>query len=262
MKTLQEMKWREAEKAFQETGVALIPIGAHEQHGLHMPLGSDTYCALEVAKRTAKKEAAIVVPVIPYGISGCHMSFPGTITLAADTMIKVIHDICESLYTHGIRKFILINGHGHNNPVLRTFMNEFKFKEARDIHIFLTEWWNPGQKLTAELWSTDKTDLPDGHAAEVECSAMLSINDELVDMEKAEKSVLGTLGDSNIKFSKSTSVRLKDYPIDLLTISDFKDFTETGIIGSALNSSKDKGEKVLDKAAEFFAELVKELKSI
>jgi creatinine amidohydrolase len=262
MKLMQEMKWKEAEKEMKTAGVALIPVGATEQHGHHMPLGSDTYCSLEVAKRTAEREKAIVVPAIPYGISRCHMSFPGTITLSTDTLIRVVDDICESLFTHGIKKFILINGHGHNNPVLRTFMNEFKLKKGNDVYIFLTEWWSPGQKLTPELWSTDPEDLPDGHAADVECSAMLAIEPDLVAMSKAEKVVLGTLGTTEIKFNKSTSARLKDYPVDLLTISDFKQFTESGIIGSALGASKEKGEKVLDKAAEFFADLVREIKAI
>ena len=262
MGILQDMKWDDFEKEIKETDVALIPVGATEQHGNHMPLGSDTYCALEVARRTAEKENAIVAPVISYGISQCHMSFPGTITLRAETLIRILDDICESLYTHGISKFILINGHGHNNPVIRTFMNEFKLKKNRDVHLFLTEWWNPGVKLTRELWSNDPEDLPDGHAADVEASAMLAIKPQLVDIDTGGKVVLGALGNSKIIFNKSTSARLEGYPIDLLTISDFKSFTESGIIGSSLNATKEKGEKVLDKAAEFFAALVRELKSI
>lgn len=262
MKIMQEMTWKEAENEMKSAGVALIPIGATEQHGHHMPLGSDTYCSTEVAKRTAEREKAIVVPAIPYGISRCHMSFPGTITLSTNTLIHVVDDICESLFAHGIKKFILINGHGHNNPILRTFMNEFKLKKGNDVYIFLTEWWNPGQKLTPELWSRDPKDLPDGHAADVECSAMLAIKPNLVEMDKVEKVVLGRLGTSEIRFTKSTSARLKDYPVDLLTISDFKQFTESGIIGNAVDASKEKGEKVLDKAADFFADLVREIKAI
>lgn len=262
MGILQDMKWNDFENELKETDVVLIPVGATEQHGRHMPLGSDTYCAYEVARRAAEKENAIVAPVIPYGISRCHMSFPGTITLSTDTLIRVLDDICESLYTHGIRKFIFINGHGHNNPIIRTFMDEFKLKSNKDVHLFLTEWWNPGFKLTRELWSTDPSDLPDGHAADVECSAMLAIRPDLVDMDAASKVVLGGLEKSKITFNKSTSARLEGYPVDLLTISDFKQFTESGIIGSALNATKENGEKILDKAAEFFAALIGELKSI
>ena len=260
MRLLQEMKWKEAQEEINRTGIALIPVGSTEQHGYHMPLGSDTYCALEVARRTAQKEDAVVVPAIPYGISHCHMSFPGTITLRTDTLFRVVTDISESLYKHGIRKFILINGHGHNGPALQTFMDEFKAE--KDVHIFLIQWWIAGFKLTPELWSPNREDLPDGHAADIEASAMMAIDAHLVDLSQAGKVVLGTLGTSKIKFNKSTSVHLIDKPVDLATISDFEQFTESGLIGSALNASKENGEKVLDKVADFLAELIRELKSL
>jgi len=260
MTLLQEMKWKEVQQELTETSVALIPVGSTEQHGYHMPMGSDTYCAFEVARRTAEKEKAIVVPAIPYGISHCHMLFPGTITLRTETLFHMVTDICESLFRHGIRNFIMVNGHGHNNPTLQTFMDEFK--SERDVHLFIIQWWIAGFKLTPELWSTHREDLPDGHAADVETSGMLAINSDLVDMSKAEKVVLGTLGTSKITFNKSTSVGLIDCPVDLATISDFRRFTESGVIGSALNASKDKGEIVLDKVSDFLAELIRQLKSL
>jgi creatinine amidohydrolase len=254
------MTWDAVEREIKETDVALIPIGSNEQHGYHMPMGSDTYCAFEVAKRTAEKENAIVAPAIPYGISHCHMSFPGTITLNTDTLFRVMTDICDSLFKHGVKKFVLINGHGHNNPTLQTFMDEFK--APRDVHLFLIQWWIAGFKLTTELWSPDREDLPDGHAADVETSAMLAIDPDLVDMDRADKVVLSTLGKSRIKFNKSTAAALLGYPVDLVTVSDFKQFTQSGVIGSALNASTDKGETVLNKVSDFLAELVRELKSL
>jgi creatinine amidohydrolase len=260
MTLLQEMTWKEAETEIKETGVALIPVGSTEQHGYHMPLGSDTYCAFEVAKRTAQKERAIVAPAIPYGISHCHMSFPGTVTLRTETLYHMVMDICQSLYTHGVRKFILINGHGHNAPTLQTFMDEFK--ADREVELFLLQWWIAGFKLTQELWSSNPEDLPDGHAADIEASAMLAIDANLVDMSKADKVLLGTLQESRIKFNKSTSARLIGYPVDLTTVSDFKQFTESGLIGGALDASKEKGEEVLENVSVFLAELVRELKSI
>jgi creatinine amidohydrolase len=225
-----------------------------------MPMGSDTYCAYEVAKRTAAKENAIVVPAIPFGISECHMLFPGTITFSCETLFRVVMDVCSSLHRHGVNKFILISGHGHNNATLQTVMDEFK--RERDILLFLVSWWIAGHRLTPELWSKKKGDLPDGHAAEVETSAMLVINSELVDMKRADRVELGCLGKSEIRFNKSTSVNFRDYPVDLLTISDFKQFTESGVIGSSLGASKEKGEILLDKVSDFLADMVRELKKL
>jgi creatinine amidohydrolase len=260
MGLLQDMKWKDVQEELKQTSVALVPIGSTEQHGYHMPMGSDTYCAFEIARRTAEKEKALVVPAIPYGISHCHMSFPGTVSLHTHTLFCLLNDICESLFQHGVDKFIMVNGHGHNNPTLQTFIDEFK--STKQAYFFIVQWWIAGFKLTPDLWSADPGDLPDGHAADVEASGMLAINSDLVDLNKTEKVTLGTLGKSNIKFNKSTSAQLIGYPVDLATVSDFKDLTESGVIGSSLDASKTKGEIVLDKVSDFLAELTRQLKAI
>jgi creatinine amidohydrolase len=260
MGLLQDMTWEEVEKELKETKVALIPVGSTEQHGYHMPMGSDTYCAFEVARRTGQKEKALVVPAIPFGISHSHMSFPGTLTLSCDTLFHVVTDICESLFKHGVNKFILINGHGHNHPTLQTFMDEFK--KDKDVYLFIVQWWIAGYKLIPEIWSSKKEDLPDGHAAEVEASGMLAINSNLVKMDRAEKVVLDTLGKSKIKFNKSTSVTLKNYPVEMATVSDFTLFTKSGVVGNPIGATKEKGEIVLEKVTDFLAELIRELKTV
>jgi creatinine amidohydrolase len=260
MSILQNLSWDEAEKELETTHVALIPVGSTEQHGYHMPLGSDTYCADAVARRTATKESVIVVPAIPYGISHSHMSFPGTITFSCETLFRAVTDVCECLYKHGVNRFILVNGHGHNGPTLQTVMDEFK--RNHKAYFFLIQWWIAGYRLTPDLWTSKKDELPDGHAAEVEAAGMLAIDSTLVKMGKAEKVLLGTLGKSKIKFHKSTMAVLKDYPVDLTTVEDFENLSKSGVVGSPLGATKEKGEIVLDKVTDFLADLVRELKKI
>ena len=259
MGLLQDLSWEEAQKELKEADVAIIPVGSTEQHGRHMPLGADTYAPFEIAKRTTEKEKVIVAPAIPYGISQCHMSFPGTITLRCETLSHVLADIFESLYKHGIKKFIILNGHGHNGPSIQTAMDEFKAK-AGDALFLLFAWWVAGFKLTPKLWSTAKGDLPDGHAAEVETSVMLSIKPNLVNMSQADKVILGALGKTDIRFSKSTSMNFKDYPIEITTISDFKQFSQSGVVGSAIGATKEKGDQVIERVTDFLAELIRDLK--
>jgi creatinine amidohydrolase len=260
MGILQDMTWPQVAEEIKQSKVALIPVGATEQHGHHMPMGSDSYCAFEVARRTAQKEQALVVPVLPFGISHCHMSFPGSITLSCFTMAKVIMEICESLYAHGIDKFIFINGHGHNGPSINIAMDEFK--KDKKAYLFLIPWWIAGGKLTAELWDFKNGNLPDGHAADIEASGMMAINPDLVDKSKAGRVVLGEVKGTKIKFHKSTAVSLGSYPVELTTVSDFKQFTDSGLIGGALNASAEKGEKVLEAVSDYLAELVRELKKL
>jgi creatinine amidohydrolase len=260
MGIIQEMSWDEVKEDLKQTRVALIPVGSNEQHGYHMPLGSDTFCADAVARRTASKENAVVVPAIPYGISHSHMSFPGTITLSCKTLFRVVTDVCECLYKHGINRFIFVNGHGHNSPTLQTVMDEFK--RNHKAYFFLIQWWIAGYRLTPGLWTSKADELPDGHAAEVEAAGMLAINSTLVKMGKAEKVQLGTLGESKIKFHKSTMAALEGYPVDLITVEDFENLSKSGVVGSPLGASKEKGEIVLDKVTDFLADLVRELKKI
>lgn len=82
---LSDIPLEEVEHELKETKVALILVGSTEQYGYHMSVGSDSYCAYEVVRSTAAKEKVIFTPVIPFGISHCHIFFPGTITLSCDT---------------------------------------------------------------------------------------------------------------------------------------------------------------------------------
>jgi creatinine amidohydrolase/Fe(II)-dependent formamide hydrolase-like protein len=86
---------------------------------------------------------------------------------------------------------------------------------------------------------------------------MLSIKPNLVNLGKADRVVLSSLGKTQIKFSKSKSVGLKNYPIDIITISDFKQFTKSGVIGSAIGATREKGEIVIDKVTDFLADMIK-----
>ena len=260
MGILATMKWSEVEQELKNSHVALIPVGATEQHGHHMPMGSDSFCAEEVARRTAAKETALVAPVIPYGISHCHMAFPGTITLRCETLAMMIVDICESLYTHGVDKFIFINGHGHNGPTIATAMDEFS--KDKQVRMFALPWWIAAGNLTKDLWDYSNGNLPDGHAADIECSGALAIDESLVDASKFDRVILGRLEGTRIKFHKSTAVSFGDYPVAISTISDFKQFTDSGLIGGCLNASKEKGEAALEAISNYLAEFIRDLKKV
>src|SRR4051812_6023068 len=116
---MQEMTWVAfAEHARRNTPV-LLPVGATEQHGYHMPLGVDAYLPMAVATGVAKKMGAIVAPVIAYGFKsqpkmGGGPAFPGTTSLDGNTLIAVVRDILRDLVRHGLRRIAVINGHYEN----------------------------------------------------------------------------------------------------------------------------------------------------
>src|SRR5918999_1234050 len=118
---------------FQErSDIVLIPIGSCEQHGAHLPLGTDTITALEVARRAAVKAQVPYAPPFWAGYSPQHMretaSGVGTITLRASTLNEALYDIARSLIHHGWNKLVFVNGHGSNTKVLDPLLRRIKYE--------------------------------------------------------------------------------------------------------------------------------------
>ncbi len=118
IKTLMEMTDPEAAKILEETQMAIIPLGSVEQHGSHLPLGTDYYVAESFAKRIVEKTGGLLVDFAPFGVTPLHMGFKGTITLRSETMISIMTDVISSLYRHGAKKIILLNWHERNLPAI------------------------------------------------------------------------------------------------------------------------------------------------
>jgi creatinine amidohydrolase len=111
---LLDMTWEEA-KGKQSI---VLPIGSIEQHGPHLPLGTDTLVAEAVSNEIAARLNAVVGPSIVPGVSKEHMDFPGTLTLSEETFVKKIEEVCKSLQSHGFTDVMLVNGHGGNKKAL------------------------------------------------------------------------------------------------------------------------------------------------
>src|SRR4030042_4345000 len=134
------MTWPEVEARFKESRIAVLPVGSVEQHGHHLGVGADWIQAWEIAKRVGEKSGAVVLPILPYGVSGHHKEFPGVMTLSFHTYQKLIGEILDCLAANGITRVVFINGHGGNNGALLEAA-----KEARDSHDILCAictWWD------------------------------------------------------------------------------------------------------------------------
>src|ERR687897_529013 len=127
---LASMTSPEAAEALAKAGVALLPVGATEQHGPNMSLETDTVVAYRLALRIAAAAypRAIVAPPLPYGVSYHHMSFPGTMTLSPETFQAVVLEVVESLRQHGVERFFIIDGHAGNQGALDVLMTKLRFQ--------------------------------------------------------------------------------------------------------------------------------------
>ena len=174
---LSNMTWWEAENKLQQSKVVIIPVGATEQHGLHLGLGADWIQAWEMADRVGKKIDRVVLPVLPYGVSGHHKEFPGVMTISEDTYQKVIFEILKSLARNGIHRIVFVNGHGGNTAAIIAAA-----KEARDKYGMLCsicEWWT--------VWES-RLIFGQGfeaHAGYAETAFMLASRPEAVKMQYA-----------------------------------------------------------------------------
>lgn len=101
----------------EKNPVAIIALGSIEQHGPHLPLGTDSLCAVKVAEQVARQTNSIVVHPCWPGYSPHHMAFAGTITFSSETLMGIILDTVDSLAQHGLRKILLLNAHGGNAQV-------------------------------------------------------------------------------------------------------------------------------------------------
>ncbi len=177
---LQEMTWPDVKDYLQTSDMVIIPLGSTEQHGPHMPLGTDYYEALGMSKLISARTGVVVAPVLLAGYSEYHSGFPGTLNLKPETMEQVLFETAEILMKYGFRRFMFFNYHGGNNIVQSKVIHRINHKtEAIAIAI--------GHGGPIQESGEEEEEFFDWHAGVNETSIMLYLKPELVKMERAEK---------------------------------------------------------------------------
>src|SRR5215472_4425682 len=113
---ISDMDWRMVEDWVRHDDRCALPLGSTEQHA-GLSLATDAILAERVAVEAAEPLGVPVFPVLPFGITPTFMSYPGTVTLKVDTMLRVVADLLDSLDHQGFRRILIVNGHGGNQPV-------------------------------------------------------------------------------------------------------------------------------------------------
>jgi creatinine amidohydrolase len=162
----------------------VIPVGILEKHGPHLPLGTDLLDCREVSFRAARKEYTIVFPEYYFGQIFEAKHQPGTIAYSARIMIDLLQETCDELARNGIKKIILVNGHGGNDEFLHYFC-QIQLAAKKDYIVYL---FNPSddQAMEEQLKKLRKTTV-DGHAGEEETSTMLAHRPDLVHQDRANQ---------------------------------------------------------------------------
>ncbi len=161
--------------------VAVLPTGAIEAHNRHLPEGQDFLHASHVARESCRRawsrsESVICLPALPFGVDCNQLAFPLAIHVSQATLDAMVREIIVSLRHHGIRKIVLLNGHGGNDfvPLVRQIQCDL------DVHVFLCDWWRVGQDAYADIF-----DKPDDHAGQFETSVAMALYPDWVEPDVA-----------------------------------------------------------------------------
>ena len=161
--------------------LAVIPVGATEQHGPHLATGTDTLLAEQVALAAAERTGDVVLPALAYGCSLGHTShWPGTLSLNPATMIAVLVEVGRWIHASGFRKLVMVNGHATNGPPCQSAILQLRHElpdlRPRFVSIF---------DLTPEIAARYREDAPDFHANEAETSMLLHLAADQVHLDRA-----------------------------------------------------------------------------
>jgi creatinine amidohydrolase len=230
---LTEMTWYEVKEALETVRMAIIPIGAHEQHGPHMAESCDAVLATEMASRLAERlhPHVLVTPTVNMGVSIHHINFPGTITLRPETLIQVLRDMVWSLKRHGIKKFLFLNSHGGNQSTLSVACTTLTHELEVDIFY---------AKTTASAKNAMKQHIEStlyGHSCEREVSEALYMAPHIVRKDRLAK--------GDIQEGKWRSLRPGN---PLQGTYQYEEMTANGCIGDATKASEDVGRQIVEEA--------------
>ena len=166
----------------QSEGVCVVPIGVIEKHGQQLPLGTDVYTAREICRRATAKEYCIIYPYYFFGQIFEAMHQPGTIAYSSDLLLRMLEETCQEISRNGIKKIILVNGHGGNTAFLQYFC-QIQMASPRDYAVYYTT-PSLSQEDQRKITELRKTTIG-GHADEAETSAMMAVRPDLVKLDRA-----------------------------------------------------------------------------
>ncbi|WP_040796864.1 mycofactocin biosynthesis peptidyl-dipeptidase MftE [Nocardia higoensis] len=194
------------------SGVILaIPVGATEQHGPHLPLSTDTDIAVALCSRLAERRPDVLIaPALPYGSSGEHAGFPGTLSIGQRALELVIVELCRSA-TETFDRLLIVSGHGGNLEPLRRAESLLR-SESRDVRVHLPSW------------------AGDPHAGRAETALQLALDPGRVRLERAEP------GDTR---------PLREI-LPLLRAGGVRAVSDNGVLGDPTGADADEGQRLLD----------------
>jgi creatinine amidohydrolase len=241
MNLLAEMSWEEVKEYLARDDRVILALGSTEEHGRHLGLGTDSIEAEAIARGAGQATGVIVAPTLNYGMALMQMAFPGTISLRPTTLIAVLEDVFGSLYRHGFRRVLVVNGHGGNAAALSSAV-QMVTQESPGLRVKTFEWWTDAEsyRVVIEILG----EQVGSHASPGETALMLAVCPRAVKLERL------TGRDAPVKPSR-----------EMTTVQNFAQKYPDGIMGrDPRGATREAGEALLKKSVGICAREVGEWK--
>lgn len=233
---LDELSMVEFKEKVNEDTVVVLPIGAIEEHGDHLPLCTDSIQPEYIAEKVAEQIGAFIAPPIRYGLCSSTKNFPGTITISFDTLRALIYDILSDLWRNGVKNIVVLSGHAGRVHMAALKLAAERVVNEHDVNIMVLSDYD----IAYDLIEKDET-IPkdDGHSGLIETSRVMAIRGDLV--KSRGKPGLGR-------------------PPKFMVLRNPEKHIPSGVMGDPTNASKEKGEEINDYIIKELINLIENFK--
>jgi creatinine amidohydrolase len=232
-----DLSYEEIGEAARTGAVAVLPVGATEQHGPHLATGTDAIVAERAARAAAARTEDIVLPTLEYGCSHGHTArWPGTLSLSPGTLTALVEDVGRWAHASGFRKLLLVNAHATNQPSCGSAVLALRH-ELPDLRVRVVTVWD----LSDEIAAVYRADAPDFHANVAETSVMLHLEPALVRLDRA--------------------VDEPDRTVGLVFQYAMPQTTASGVVGAPTQSTPEQGAELFEAVVEALVALLQQARA-
>jgi creatinine amidohydrolase len=232
-----ELTQPEIKAQFERHPLVILPCGSVEQHGAHLPTGTDIFAANSVSHAVAELMDGVVLPGGPLGVTPMHMPFEATITLSPETYQRVVIETCVSTAKHGARKLLIVNWHEGNIASLQLAAEALHRTHGMSVVIAQACY------VAEELWGPSCNGLT--HAGEIEALAILPDHGHLVHLDRVERASEKRQGAHMDKLRRTRAF------VPILT--DIRSIAPTGWYGDPAPATAERGRRMIADIAEAIA---------
>jgi creatinine amidohydrolase len=230
---LERLSQPAAARMLAATGTAVVAAGSVEQHGGHLPLGTDAFAAQSIAERVAFRLNTVVAPLGPVGVAPYHLPWPGSLSLSPATLSAVVLDVCAALSRAGVSRIVLVNWHEGNSATLRVAAAQVQ--QQYPVRIVIAE----THVITHSMYPDE---MEFTHAGSMETAAVLAYDPGLVRLDSKIEASDRSTGEAAHGLFRRPDV----YPV----LQDFRDIAPTGWYGQPERAEPARAEEIAEAVAD------------